>query len=450
MSDADDRRPRRPTSRVPSGRGERIARLGGMVAGMAGEAALEALRRAAGRAESDGSLVWTEANARRLTETLSDMRGAAMKLGQMLSLHGDDILPPEFSEVLAGLRSQAHFMPRSQVREVLARELGSDWKARFAEFDFEPMAAASIGQVHEATTIDGRAVALKIQYPGVSESISSDVDNLGVLLRVSRLLPVDIDIDPLLAELKRELKREADYRREANSTERYRELVGDDPTVLVPRVHRDLTTVHVIATDRIQARPIEDLRSPEHSQERRDRVGERLLKLVLTELFEFRFMQTDPNFGNYLFDPATERVALIDFGSTRSFDRRFAEAYRAFLIASVDELADQLASVGRRLGFLRGDESPEELEMFGKLCALFTEPLRTRGPYDFAGSGLSRRARDLSLEALGRYRLQQPPPEILFLHRKLVGSFLLCSHITARVDCHALYREKVARPGPKP
>ncbi len=443
MPDAnDDSKPRRPTTRVPSGRGERFARLGGMVAGIAGEVALEGLRRVAGRGEA-GSLVLNEANARRLTETLSDMRGAAMKLGQMLSLHGDDILPPEFSEILAGLRNQAHFMPEAQVRAVLGRELGDDWQALFANFDFEPMAAASIGQVHEARAIDGRELALKLQYPGVSESISSDIDNLGVLLRLSRLLPVELDIDPLLAELKLELAREADYRREADNTERYRELVGDDPTVLVPRVHRDLSTERVIATDRIQARPIEDLRSPEHPQERRDRVGERLLRLVLTELFEFRFMQTDPNFGNYLFDPAGERLALIDFGSTRSFEGHFAEAYRAFLIASVEERPDDLGAAGRRLGLLRGDEGVAELEMFAKLARLLTEPLRTRGPYDFAGSELSRRARDLSLEALGRYRLQQPPPEILFLHRKLVGSFLLCAHITARVDCHVLYREHV-------
>jgi predicted unusual protein kinase regulating ubiquinone biosynthesis (AarF/ABC1/UbiB family) len=413
-----------------------------MLAGIAGEAALEALRRAAG-GEGTGSLVLTEANARRLTSTLADMRGAAMKLGQMLSLHGEDLLPPEFTEILAGLRTQAHFMPEDQVREVLGRELGPDWEARFADFDFEPLAAASIGQVHAAETLDGRELALKLQYPGVSRSISSDVDNLGVLLRVSRVLPVELDVDPLLAELKRELRREADYGREADNTERYAKLVGDDPGVRVPAVHRDLSTRHLLATDRIHARPIEDLRSPEHSQARRDRVGDHLLRLVVRELFEFRFMQTDPNFGNYLFDPATERVALIDFGAVRSFSRKFTDEYRRFLVAAVDEEAEDLNRIGTELGFLRGDESAEARAMFGELCALFTEPLRARGPYDFAHSGLSRRARDLGLEALVRVRLQQPPPEVLFLHRKLVGSFLLCGHIGAEVDCQQIFAEQI-------
>jgi predicted unusual protein kinase regulating ubiquinone biosynthesis (AarF/ABC1/UbiB family) len=412
-----------------------------MLAGIAGEAVLEALRRAAG-GEGSGSLVLTEANARRVTGTLADMRGAAMKMGQMLSLYGEDLLPPEFTEILAGLRTQAHFMPEEQVRGVLSRELGPDWEQRFSDFDFEPLAAASIGQVHVAETLDGREVALKIQYPGVSRSISSDVDNLGVLLRLSRVLPVGLDVDPLLAELKRELRREADYRREADNTERYAKLVSDDPGVLVPAVHRDLSTRHVLATDRIHARPIEDLRSPEHDQARRDRVGEQLLRLVVRELFEFRFMQTDPNFGNYLFDPATECVALIDFGSVRSFSRKFADQYRRLLVASVNRDREALSRIATELGFLRGDESDEARAMFGEICDLLSEPLRSRGRYDFARSGLSRRARDLGMQAVVRLRLHQPPPEVLFLHRKLIGSFLLCGHIGAEVDCERIFAEQ--------
>jgi predicted unusual protein kinase regulating ubiquinone biosynthesis (AarF/ABC1/UbiB family) len=420
-----------------------------MLVGIAGETALEVLRRAAGRAEGGGSLVLSEANARRLATTLADLRGAAMKLGQMLSLHGEDVLPPEFSEILASLRSQAHLMPEAQVREVLAAELGRDWPERFREFDFEPLAAASIGQVHGAVARDGRDLALKLQYPGVRESIGSDVDNLGVLLRMSRILPVELDLDPLLEELKRELEREADYLREADSTERYARLVGGDPAVWVPRVHRDLCTRAVLATDRVHARPIEDLRGAEHPQARRDRVGERLLRLVIRELFEFRFMQTDPNFGNYLFEPATERVALIDFGAVREFPPRFTDEYRRFLVSAVERDRAALVAVGRRLGFLRGDEEGSAVDTYVDLCTLFTEPLRKRGPYDFARADLTRRARDRSLEALGRHRFQQPPAEVLFLHRKLVGSFLLCGHLGARVDCGKIYRERIA-PGARP
>jgi predicted unusual protein kinase regulating ubiquinone biosynthesis (AarF/ABC1/UbiB family) len=441
---ADERRARRRESRVPQGRGERIARLGGMLAGIAGETALEALRRLGGGGE-DGSVVLTRANAQRVTDTLSNLRGAAMKLGQMLSLHGDDLLPPEFVQILSAVRNQAHFMPEEQVRAVLVRELGPGWESRFAEFDFEPLAAASIGQVHAARGLDGAELALKVQYPGVDRSIGSDVDNLAVLLRVTRILPAELELDPLLDEVKRELQREADYRREADSTERYGELCRDDPGVLVPSVHRALSSRRVLATDRVFGLPIEDLRSPEHSQERRDRAGTRLLGLVLRELFEFRFMQTDPNFANYLFDPQQERIALLDFGAARRFTRRFTEAYRRLLVAAVEGDRPGLFEVSRELGFLRGDEDPETLDMYVRLLSLLSEPLRSDGPYDFPSSDLARRARETSLEAIARYRLPNPPSETLFLHRKLGGSFLLAAHIGAVVDTRALYRRYVLR-----
>ena len=434
---------KKPTSRVPSGRTERVARLGAMLAGIAGETALGALRQAAGIRDEPGSLVFSRSNARRLTETLGGMRGAAMKLGQMLSLQGEDLLPPEFTEILAELRNQAHFMPRDQVVAVLEAEFGPGWERRFELFDFEPLAAASIGQVHGARTADGRELALKIQYPGVEQSIDSDVDNLALLLRVTRLLPPQIDYEALIPELKQELHREADYCREADNTEKYAELIGSDRGILVPRVHRDFSTLRILATDRLYGRPIEDLRSPEHSDATRDRVGERLLRLVLRELFEFRFMQTDPNFGNYLFDPGNERIVLLDFGAARRFGGRFLRDYRSFLISGVEEDEAALLEVGTELGFLSGDESAEARRLYLDLCGLFAEPLRFPGRYRFGDSDLTRRVRDRGFEALIENPLPQPSPEILFIHRKLIGSFLLCAHIGASLDCRPLYRELV-------
>lgn len=415
-----------------------------MLAGIAGDAAIEALRRAAGRGESDGSLVLNASNARRLVDTLAELRGAAMKLGQLLSLQGDDLLPPELTALLGTLRSQARYMPSSQLHEVLDEEFGADWRARFADFDEEPLAAASIGQVHAAQTVDGRDLALKVQYPGVARSIPGDVDNLGVVLKLSRILPPQIDVDQMLADLKQELALEADYVREAANSERYRALVEGDPSVFVPHVHADLSTRRVLAADRVYALPIDDLRSPEHPQERRDALGAQLLRLVLRELFVFRFMQTDPNFANYLYDAKHARVALLDFGASREFAERFTEGYRRLIAASVEGQRSDVLEQGRQLGFLTGDESPTARSAFETLCALVAEPLRTPGPYDFAGSDLSRRVRDHGMEVLRREQLPQPPTESLFLHRKLAGSFLLCAHIGACVDGNAIYRELVA------
>ncbi len=432
---------KRREARVPEGRAERIAKLGSMLAGIAGETALEALRRAAGRGDAAGGLLLNPANARRFVDTLADLRGAAMKLGQLLSMQGQELLPGPLSEILSELQNQARLMPDSQVRAVLARQLGSGWERRFAEFDFEPLAAASIGQVHAAEASDGRDLAVKVQYPGVERSITADVENLVVLLRMTRLLPPEVDLEELAPELIRELRHEADYRREARNTERYRQLVGNDAGVLVPRVHADLSTTRVLATDRVRALPIEDLRSTEHSQERRDAIGEKLLRLVFRELFEFRFIQTDPNFANYLFEPKHERVALLDFGAVRSLSRRFSAAYRRLVIATVDADLTRVVGIGQQIGLLGGTESSDAEHAFAELCGLIAEPLRSVGRYDFAGTDLAERVRSVGLDAYTRRGLPQPPAELILVQRKIAGSYLLLAHIGARVDCGALYRE---------
>ena len=314
-----EKKPRRKT-RVPSGRLERLARIGWTAGEFAIGGLAEGARRAVGSGPLDAASVFLSgARAQKLARRLSQMRGAAMKLGQLLSLEGDDLLPPEFAEALAVLRSAADVMPPTQVRRVLGRAYGKGWEARFREFDFEPIASASIGQVHEAVTSDGRRLALKVQYPGVARSIDSDIDNLASLLRMLRILPLEFDLSEIIAEAKQQLKQEADYRLEAGYLRRYAELIADDPSVSVPGVHDDFTTTRVLAMNRASGLPIEDLRGPEHPQSLRDDVGHRLQDILFRELFEFRFMQTDPNFANYLFDPGTGHIVLLDFGSVREF-----------------------------------------------------------------------------------------------------------------------------------
>jgi predicted unusual protein kinase regulating ubiquinone biosynthesis (AarF/ABC1/UbiB family) len=173
---------------------------------MALGAAAEAARRRGGAEVSRGHVLLTAANARRLARSLSSMRGAAMKLGQLLSLESEDFLPPEAASALANLRDAADAMPSSQLHGVLREAWGSGWENKFRSFDFEPIAAASIGQVHTAMTMEGRELALKIQYPGVTRSIDSDVDNLATALRMARILPGEIDFGPLIEEAKRQLR----------------------------------------------------------------------------------------------------------------------------------------------------------------------------------------------------------------------------------------------------
>jgi predicted unusual protein kinase regulating ubiquinone biosynthesis (AarF/ABC1/UbiB family) len=362
-----------------------------------------------------------------------------MKLGQLLSLEGDDFLPPEFAEALAVLRADADAMPDAQREGLLAAEWGADWRERFAAFDPEPVAAASIGQVHRASARDGRVLALKIQYPGVATSIESDVDNLVTVLRWSRLLPADVDLAELAAEAKRQLAREADYEREAACLERYGELLAGEPEVRIPRVHRDLTTPRVLAMDFLPGAPLEELCGPAHAQARRDRVGALLYRLLLREIFELHFVQSDPNFANFLWLAGEERVGLVDLGAAHPVAPRVAAQYARLIAGAMAGSRPTLRRFAFELGYVRPDDPPARIEAVVDALAIGCEPFAAQGPYDFGRSDLAERLRTATLALAFVHGHRRPPPvATLFLQRKFAGTFLLCARLRARVDLRSL------------
>ncbi len=431
-------KPKPPPAPVPQTRLRRFASLGIAAGGLAAGAAAQGLKRLArGEAPDFRGALLSAPNARRLAERLARMRGAAMKIGQLVSMQGEDILPAEFAQALSLLRSQAAPMPLQQLRRVLGREYGTGWEDRFAEFDYEPVAAASIGQVHRARTVDGRDLALKIQYPGVARSIASDVDNVAVLLRMFNLLPIDLDVAGIADEAKRQLMQEADYVSEARFLEHFGTLVADEPKLLVPRVHRDLTTTRIMAMDFVEATPLEALATAPQTQ--RNAVGALLERLLFRELFEFRVMQTDPNLANYLYQQQSGRLVLLDFGATRHFGAGFVANYARISRAVIDGDRDAIAREAVRIGYAAADDPPQRIDAAVEMCLLVCEPLRHVGRYDFGASDLPARARNLGFElAIRRRLLRSPPPETMFLHRKLVGSFLLLARLGAQVDARAL------------
>ncbi|MDX2165753.1 MAG: AarF/ABC1/UbiB kinase family protein [Deltaproteobacteria bacterium] len=427
-------------SRVPAGRFERLARLGWL----AGEVALgglgEAARRFTGASEAASSVFMTATNARKLAEKLSRMRGAAMKLGQLLSLEGQDFLPPEVADALSVLRAEGDAMPEAQLRRVLARNYGKGWEQRFRTFGLQPIAAASIGQVHHAIALDGRELALKIQYPGVAVSIESDVDNLATILKLSRLLPGELDLSGVLAEAKRQLRQETDYAIEARHLRAYADKLGAEPGVVIPRVHDDLTTRHILAMDYLEGAPLDALAGPGHTQKQRDRIGALLYRILFRELFELRFMQTDPNFANYLLLPSGD-IGLLDYGAVRELPAGLVARYVQLFDAGMrgDRAAMRAAMLA--IGFFDADERADRVEGLLDLFSLGFEPFAHRGAYDFGRSDIMPRAREVGMAlTLGKGFLRPPPPETIFLHRKLGGTFLLCNRIGARADVRALLR----------
>jgi predicted unusual protein kinase regulating ubiquinone biosynthesis (AarF/ABC1/UbiB family) len=428
-------------SRVPTTRLGRLLRLGFTAGEMVAGGVTEGVKRLTGVTPEDAVNVFlTAANAEKLAKRLAGMRGAAMKMGQIMSMESVDILPREFSDALAILRDSANTMPHSQIRRVMGQEYGKGWEARFKQFDFEPIAAASIGQVHRVLTKDGRDLALKIQYPGVAKSINSDVDNMAMFLRMARILPVSIDVSGIVAEAKRQLRQEADYLVEAKYLRDFRELVMDDDRFVVPEVHHDLTTKRILAMDFVGGEPLEKLGEDGVEQERRDQAGALLEELMFRELFEFRTMQSDPNFGNYLYRPEDGRIVLLDFGSTVTFTEEFTTRYGRISRALIEEDEGAVRHYAEQIGYLQSGDSPEHAERLLDMIRLICEPIRYQGVYHFGESDLVMRARDAGFDMMwksgGEFRA--PPPETVFLHRKLIGSFLLCARIRARVDVHRL------------
>jgi predicted unusual protein kinase regulating ubiquinone biosynthesis (AarF/ABC1/UbiB family) len=432
-------RPPRKRSAVSSSRVGRMLRFGMLGGELALSAALGTVRQvSAGRRPDLAAALLTPGNAGLLARRLSALRGPAMKLGQILSLQSEEILPEAFRDALAMLHAQGYSMPDTQLRRVLGREYGKGWQERFDRFDFEPVAAASIGQVHRARKHGGRELALKIQYPGVARSVDSDIDNLAGLLGRLEFLTVKLDIPALAEEAKRQLKLETDYEAEAHCLERYRRLVSDMPGIIVPRVDRSLSTRHILAMEWIEGEPLEMLASEAVPQPRRNAAARQLYELLFRELFEFRFMQTDPNLANYLYLPATQQIALLDLGSVGEYPEGFVDAYRRACRGVIAGDKDVIREAVFEIGYAQPDDPEPMIRNAVDIIELVCEPLAHRGSYDFAASGLFVRARDLSLKVLMKQGLRSPPPETLFLHRKLLGTFLISSRLRASINVHAL------------
>lgn len=419
---------------VPDGRISRLTRLGGMALGVAGNVAVNGGREwLGGNRPRVDELLLTPANLARITRQLAHMRGAAMKMGQLMSMETSDMLPPEMADILSHLRNDAHYMPPKQLKSVLIRNWGPDFLRKFDHFDVRPIAAASIGQVHKARTTDGRTLAIKIQYPGVRRSIDSDVANVATLLRMSGLLPRALDIDPLLKEAKRQLHQEADYQREARMLMRFGELLGDAPAYHVPQLHSDLSTDDILSMSFASGVCVDQLEdAPQHT---RDHVASSLIDLMLRELFEFGLMQTDPNFANYSYDEDTGKIVLLDFGASRSFEPALAHDYKALLVAGLHQDRDGVIDALMRIGFVARDTQKHHIDAIYDMFEIAMTPLRAGGVFDFANSDLAARLRQKGMEfAAARDFWVVPPMDTLFLQRKIGGVFLLATRLRARVD----------------
>lgn len=432
-------KPEQTGTAVPRGRLTRLARFGGLGAGIMGNMVVDGAQRLArGQRPSLQELLLTPSNAAKAADQLSRLRGAAMKFGQLISMDDGDFVPPEFAAMLARLRASAHDMPPHQLKAVLNQNWGRQWLSRFERFETRPIAAASIGQVHRAVARDGRKLALKIQYPGVRDSIDSDIDNLASIIRLSGMIPEGVDIAPLLEETKEQLKEEADYERESERLKRFQTLLKESDDFLIPEVHEDFTTRNILAMSYAPGAPIDTLATA--PQEARNRAAGLLFDLALKELFDFRLMQTDPNFANFFLDEATGKIILLDFGAARDIEPSLSNGYRAVLSAAMQGDWPRAHEAGAQMGLISADTPPVIEELLRHTIELTVEPMRHNGAYDFGATDLAPRLRDKVVALRTNGFTHTPPPAAVFIHRKIGGLHLIASKLRARINVGALVR----------
>ena len=424
---------------VPSSRIGRLSRLGAMTAGVAGNMAMGGMAQL-GRGERPDwrGLLLTPSNVTRVADQLAKMRGAAMKIGQLVSMDTGDMLPPELAQIMARLRDDAHFMPPSQLKKVLGAQWHDGWLRDFARFDVRPIAAASIGQVHRAQTGDGRDMAIKVQYPGVARSIDSDVANVGALIKMSGMLPKGFALTPYLNEAARQLHEETDYLREAECLNRFCALLEGDEGFALPEVYDDWSTDCILAMSFIAGRPIEEAQNADQGQ--RDLIMRRLIELTFKELFEFKLMQSDPNFANYRYDPDTGAIILLDFGATRELSSDISKLYGAMFKAGLDEDREKVEELCVTLGFIDANTSQKHLAQVFELVHMAFDGLRVP-MFDFADMTMTREMQ-IKGEALARDGFIPPvvPMEVLYLQRKFAGMFLLGARLRAKLPVADMLR----------
>jgi len=385
--------------------------------------------------------------AKLIAENLSRMKGAAMKAGQLLSLDAADYFPPEALEILSKLQAQAEAVPFEVITQVIREELGEEKLARLSDIEPVALAAASIGQVHRAQ-LGSDAVALKVQYPGVRESIDADLKILKQLAEtVVRVSGRQIDLSDVFEELRTVLKAEADYLSELKHLDQFRTNLAGQEDYVVPRSFAEFTSTRVLTMTWEPGLSVLDWIKTGPSQQERNRLGELILNLYCQEFFEWGLVQTDPNYANFKIQPRPLRLVVLDFGATLSYSADFRKRYMALLQAIGSDRREQIEAALAEMYILDPRESAETRELFFQLLINSAEPFHPqRQPFEFSDRDYARQSRELGQRFTASLKYSPPPRDILFLHRKLGGIFTLLKRLEAKIDLMPYWDRMVGSP----
>ncbi len=378
-----------------------------------------------------------------LAQELGKLKGSALKLGQLLSTYGEHLLPPEANAYLKKLQFQSPPLPWSQMQDVLKLELSGD-VLQDLTLDPNPLASASLGQVHRATRkSDGAQLAVKIQYPLVEQTIDGDLKLLKALLTLSRLVPSGPRFDQIFDEIKHMLHQEVDYRNELKWTQLFHKELLNQSYFIVPQVFPELSARKVITTEYLAGSQIDSTDVQALSQKQRDQLGSHFFDLYLQELLSIGVVQTDPHFGNYRIrlcpDSGEPQLILFDFGACRSVPTDFLNHYRKLIRGGFERNKDLITEGSLGLGLLQADDPQHLSDLYIQLCFLITEPFE-KSTYSWGESDLPRRVTAIGMEIIKQFKFRAPPRELIFLDRKLGGVFVFL----AKLGCQSSFRDQLA------
>ena len=417
----------------PVTKGRRFFKLAGMTAQVAGSYAktrIKSLFQSEEAAAQDRREAH-ELNGGRIARTLGEPKGAVMKVGQMASIAGD-ILPRELAEALRGLQREAPPVDFAVIAAQIEKELGSPPETLFKTFDRTPFAAASIGQVHRATTDDGREVVVKVQYPRVDTAVSSDLSHLKLVLKASGLVKVRKQaLDEVFREVKARLHEELDYCNEADNVRKFREFHRRHPWVAVPDVVGERSAQRVLTLTYEPGDHISELDALGYPQATRDLLGQHLFKLLIDQLFEFRTLHADPNPGNLAFR-RDGTIVLYDFGCVKHIPDRIIAAYGATIRCGLEEDYVGLERGLDALGVLNPDGPRVELEYYKGWRDIFALPFLADEVFDYGASKIHEEVIKQVPGALKRMESFQPPSDLVFIDRAVAGHYGNLRKIGAR------------------
>ena len=426
------------------GRAKRALQVGSLATSVTSSYALNALKHPFQSADEKEQELFDLhlKNALKIVESSRELRGAFMKLIQMLSMRSD-LFPTEVLDVLSVVQSSVPPMDYDLIRAQIERELGKDPQQLFQRFDKKAFAAASLGQVHRAQLQDGAEVVVKVQYPGVDETVEQDLKNLKALLNAFTILLRNImrqnfDQTEIYQEMEARLREEIDYVNEANNIAIFQRLFAEDEDVIIPRVYLEVSSRRVLTLEFIDGYKLQDVLAPGVDPELKDWVAVKYFEITWQQICTFGALHTDPHPGNYLvsYHP---KIAMLDFGSVRFFPDDIREGYRTLAQAVLDRDEATMARCFLELGYLDPGDDPEPLF---RIMYLVFEPVledRVYDPQDFHSVDKAMEVTNISLQ----HRIFKVPGHRLFLVRALLGLESYVQQFGTVTNWHRIFRRCV-------